>query len=80
MAEVVSVWAYTLDERMTAATTVERVKRGIVLKSGGLFDGSKKRRDRRKGKRALRGDEGAGPILFGERALGKPSFSHGPLL
>ena len=34
--EVVGSWAYTLDEMTARATKVERVKRGIVLKSGGL--------------------------------------------
>lgn len=33
--EVVGSWAYALDEMMATATKVERVKRGIVLKSGG---------------------------------------------
>jgi len=36
--EVVGSWAYTLDETMAMATKVERVKRGIILKSGGYAD------------------------------------------
>jgi hypothetical protein len=38
MAEVeeLGTWAYTLEEMTATATKVERVKRGIILKSGGL--------------------------------------------
>jgi hypothetical protein len=44
-------WACTLDAAMARATKVERAKRGIVLKSGGLCRREGKRGERRKRKR-----------------------------
>lgn len=49
--EVVGVplsWANTLDAMMAMATKVERVKRGIVLKSGGGMSWAKGTRERRR--------------------------------
>lgn len=47
---MVGSWAYTTDEMTARATRGERVKRGMVLKSGGGgLAGSKKVREKKEG-------------------------------